>query len=226
MAPQSSPPHSSLQQRLPNAITVLRLILAVLFFALISIRGRLENRGVPIAIPDWFLLSAVGLFILAALTDALDGYLARRWNAITPFGRIMDPFADKVLIVGAFIYLAGPGFQLDLGDNRHLQASGVATWMAVVILGRELLVTSIRGVLEGQGIQFPATWHGKAKMILQSVCIPVVLAILAFSDARRGTPERIAIDITVWATLVITIWSGIPYITRAVGAFRIARAGQ
>ena len=214
----------SIWQRLPNALTILRLVLAVLFFALISIRGGLENRGRPIAPPDWTLLAAVALFVLAALTDALDGHLARRWNAVTPFGRIMDPFADKVLIVGAFIYLAGPGFQLDLGNDLHMQASGVASWMAVVVLGRELLVTSIRGVLEGQGIGFAATWHGKAKMIFQSLCIPLVLTVLAFSDAERGTPERIVIDIVVWATVLLTAWSGMPYITRAVQAFRQARA--
>ena len=221
-------PVLTIQQRLPNPMTLLRLLLAVMFFALISIRGGLENRGVPLGAPDWVLLSAVGLFVMAALTDALDGHLARRWNAVTPFGRIMDPFADKVLVVGAFIYLAGPGFQLDLGVNKtlHLQASGVASWMAVVVLGRELLVTSIRGVLEGQGIQFAATWHGKAKMILQSLCIPLVLTILAFSNANRGTTERIVIDIAVWVTMLVTVWSGLPYVTRAVGAFRQARVGS
>jgi CDP-diacylglycerol---glycerol-3-phosphate 3-phosphatidyltransferase len=221
-----SPAPSLLRRRLPNALTVFRLLLAVLFFSLISFRGRLENRGAEITQPDWFLISAAILFGLAAFTDVADGFLARRWNVITPFGRIMDPFADKVLIVGSFIYLAGPGFQLDLGEqkNFHLQASGVATWMAVVILGRELLVTSIRGVLEGQGIQFPASWHGKAKMLCQSLCVPLVLGILAFSDAKPGTPERLIIDAAVLITMGITIWSGVPYVTRAVGAFREAKS--
>lgn len=212
-----------LQQRLPNALTVLRLVLAVMFFALISIRGGLESRGIQFEFPDWALISSVLLFGLAAATDALDGHLARRWHAVTPFGRIMDPFADKVLIVGAFIYLAGPGFQMALQDDRTLQRSGVASWMAVVILGRELLVTSIRGVLEGQGIEFAATWHGKAKMIIQSVCIPLVLMVLAFSNADRGSTARIVIEIAVWTTMLITVWSGVPYVTRAAEAFRRAR---
>jgi CDP-diacylglycerol--glycerol-3-phosphate 3-phosphatidyltransferase len=111
-----------------------------------------------------------------------------------------------------------------LGDDRTLQRSGVASWMAVVILGRELLVTSIRGVLEGQGIEFAATWHGKAKMILQSICIPLVLGILAFSNADRGSAAHLVIETAVWATVAITVWSGVPYVLRAVGAFRMARA--
>ncbi|MCA9295700.1 MAG: CDP-alcohol phosphatidyltransferase family protein, partial [Phycisphaerales bacterium] len=91
------------RRHIPNAITVARLVHAAGFFATLNVY-RYPDRHAAWAV------AAVVLFILAAATDALDGYLARRWDVTSTFGRIMDPFVDKVLIIGAFVYLAGPRF--------------------------------------------------------------------------------------------------------------------
>ncbi len=225
---------SGVYRHLPNALTVLRLLIAGAFFVLLTPwkagEHILSDAAHDLVRPNWLLLSAAVLFVLGALTDALDGALARRWNVETPFGRVMDPFADKVLVVGAFIFLAGPAFHIgaDLkgGGPDDFQISGVAPWMVVVALARELLVTSIRGVLEGQGVKFPAGWSGKAKMILQSVTVPAVLAIMAVVDASPGSTGRALILGLVYTTVAVTLLSGVPYVVRAVVAFRRAESSR
>lgn len=206
--------------------------MAVVFFLVLSAWDAGRSRAMRGEGVDWLLLSAVGVFIAAAVTDTLDGFLARRWNAVSPFGRIMDPFADKLLVLGAFVFLAGPQFawtwpptspglsapgsRSDPGTLRAL--SPIEPWMVVVVLARELLVTSIRGLVESRGISFPATWSGKAKMILQSVCIPLVLVSMAWPWAG-GEPVRWVgepVAVVVWATVGVSAWSAIPYIARAV----------
>jgi CDP-diacylglycerol--glycerol-3-phosphate 3-phosphatidyltransferase len=167
--------------------------------------------------PVWRLWLAAACFGIAAGTDALDGYLARRWGAVTRFGRIMDPFADKILVVGAFVMLAGPQFTLEI-PGRLVQITGVETWMVVVILGRELLITSIRAVLEAEGKDFSASFSGKLKMIVQSVVIPLVLIVPALTDPSQGW-GGLVVSVAVWATVAVTVVSGIPYITRGMAAF-------
>ena len=111
------------------------------------------------------------LFVVAASTDWLDGYFARRWGLVTQLGRILDPFADKLIICGTFIFLAA------------VPASGIAPWMAVVVMGRELLVTGLRSFLEQKGIDFSAEMSGKLKMVLQCVAAGASLFYLAWSPA-------------------------------------------
>jgi CDP-diacylglycerol--glycerol-3-phosphate 3-phosphatidyltransferase len=215
---------SPLRRHLPNALTVLRLFLAAAFFVILTpwtVGDRLLHEAVPhtLSTPNWTLLSAAALVVLGAATDALDGHLARRWNVTSPFGRIMDPFADKVLVVGAFIILAGPTFHFGTDVRGHsatdFQVSGVEPWMVVVALARELLVTSIRGYAEARGVAFPADWSGKAKMVLQAVAVPLILATLALTDARVETRGRVIVLVTVWVTVGVTVISGIPYVVRA-----------
>lgn len=182
---------------LPNALTSLRLGLAVVFVVLLS-SGSLSAT---------VLSAAAALFVVAALTDALDGWLARRLNAITPFGRVMDPFADKVLVLSAFVLLAGPGFH-----DGEVQLSGVRPWMAVVVLARELLVTSLRGLVESRGGDFSATVSGKLKMIVQSIAVPAILACVSIGEGwSLGAATIIA-----WIVTIVTIWSGAPYVIRAI----------
>lgn len=216
--PTDPPAPAPWQVHLPNALTLLRVAMAALFVGLIAFRSRPfpTDPSIPGDPPDIGLLLSGALFVLAAFTDALDGYLARKWNVISKFGRVMDPFADKILVLGAFVMLAGPAFTSASGDL----VSGVAPWMVVVILARELLVTSIRGALEGDGIDFSAGWAGKAKMVLQSVVVPLIIVLLAWGAPARGSARAWTIDIAVWATVVVTILSGIPYITRAISATR------
>lgn len=202
-----------LRRALPNALTLARVALAVAMFLLLA-RYRLTPAPIDpsTAAVDRILLLAVGLFVLAALTDALDGHLARRWNVVSVFGRILDPFADKLLVIGAFIMLAGPGFS----DGSH-QVSGALPWMAVVVLARELLVTSIRGVLEARGVDFSATLSGKLKMILQSASIPLVILLVALRPVA-GEHAHLIPHATLWIMLVtvaVTAVSGVPYVRRA-----------
>jgi CDP-diacylglycerol--glycerol-3-phosphate 3-phosphatidyltransferase len=214
----------------PNALTSLRVVVACVFFAALSGWSYGASPAARGAGPDALLLTAAGLFVLAAATDALDGYLARRWRVVSIFGRIMDPFADKLLVIGAFAYLAAPAFWVEWDGGR--QVSGVQAWMVAVILARELLVTSIRGAMEGAGVAFSAEWSGKIKMILQSGVIPLVLVILATTPVMPPMPggarpaAGVAVDVLVWVTVGVTAWSGLPYVLRAWRAARQLGAGK
>ena len=211
-------PNLTYRRWLPNALTTARLVIAIGFFVHLSLyEYPIRDLLVTPKQPVWGYLIAAGLFGLAALTDAIDGPLARRWHVVSKFGRVMDPFADKVLVVGAFVMLAGPSFGLEVSTGDHFQVSGVWPWMVVLILGRELLVTSIRAVAEQDGVDFSADWTGKAKMILQACVIPFILIMLGITEVKRDTWGRLMIDIAVWATVVVTVLSGVPYIVRGFG---------
>lgn len=235
----------SWQRNLPNALTVLRLVLAGVFFAVLSAHDYVAERDARLAVAgeawDAVMLAAAGLFAIAAVTDALDGWLARRWRCVSVFGRVMDPFADKILVLGAFVLLASRGFVEDVqvvasatntGDvGEALRArstvSFVEGWMVVVIFARELLVTSLRAVVESKGVSFAATTSGKLKMVLQSVCVPVVLVYLAAptTAASDAAQERwhlagTGVQWLVWFSVAVTAWSAAPYVVRAMRAMR------
>jgi CDP-diacylglycerol--glycerol-3-phosphate 3-phosphatidyltransferase len=190
---------------LPNAITVMRLAVAIAFFVVVE---RLPRE--PEEVAGWI---AVGLFAFAAATDVVDGYLARRWDAVTPFGRVMDPFVDKVLVIGGLILLAG---------GELSSRSGIATWMAILVLGRELLVTSVRAVVESSGGAFPADWAGKVKMLLQSLAIPVALGVAAIPSVGASGFWRGLSGFLTWAMLAATVGSALPYVWRAAHMLRPA----
>lgn len=250
MTPADQPPSTAplWRRELPNWLTSARVVMAAVFFAVLTL-WRWDDSAAQAERTDWLLLLAAGLFIVAVLTDVADGFLARRWHVESAFGRIMDPFADKILIVGAFVFLAGPDFWWEFPggasgvvpprlSGHGIQISGVYPWMVVVILGRELLVTSIRGVLEGQGIKFGADWWGKGKMILQSVAIPTVLIATAVTAVLPAVREhekyhwwenpwgRQLIDVTVWGMMFFTVMSGVPYVVRCVHLLAQARAAK
>lgn len=206
---------SALRRSVPNLLTIARLVIAAAFFATMSLTLRMgphDDRSV------WGNVATL-LFIVAAATDFLDGYLARRWEVVSMFGRIMDPFVDKVLVLGAFVFLASPRFAVPVpeaeGFDRFTMTTGVQSWMVVVILARELLVTSIRGVIESRGIPFGADWTGKAKMVLQCIAIPACLVVAVNQELLDQRGFRIARDVVVWVTVGITAWSCIPYLLRA-----------
>lgn len=200
-------------RNIPNMLTVTRAILAAIFFVV------LNQYRYPIG-PAWAIWTGFGLFIIAAITDALDGYLARKWKVESQFGRIMDPFCDKVLVLGAFIYLAGPRFvdPTALASNStsfipNNMISGVYPWMVALILARELLVTGIRGELEAKGMKFGANWWGKAKFILQAIIVPVVLFFIAMDPNKPGHEWMATTrDVLVYATVVVSVISGWPYV--------------
>jgi len=203
------------RQQIPNLVTITRLILAGAFFLV------LNQFRAPDQHPQW-VLAAMFLFIVAAATDAVDGYLARRWNAVSAFGRIMDPFVDKVLVLGAFVYLASDRFTdpARLADGETFtMLSGVYPWMVVVVMARELLVTAIRGLAEREGIAFGARTAGKLKMVLQSIAIPVILLVLAVGAPTERPAMLLLNHLLAVATIIVTIWSGVPYI---IGIRRLA----
>jgi len=158
---------------IPNTLTLLRVLFAIIVFVMIGL-----------ARYDLALL----FFLLAATTDALDGWWARRFKQITVFGRIMDPFADKFLICGAFIcLLAIPELTSDgAGYPAWLM---LQPWMVIIIVGRELLVTSLRAFVESAGGDFSAKWLAKLKMVVQ--CAAVIFALLYLSGGAEWNVEKI-----------------------------------
>lgn len=200
-----------MRKQIPNQLTIARLFLAAAFFFVL---GQYRYEGPNGHAHTGLLAASLILFIVAAATDALDGYLARKWKAESLFGRIIDPVADKILIIGAFMFLAGPRFVIPNKVEALAvlnMISGVYPWMVVVILLRELLVTSIRAALESQGVDFRAKRSGKWKMILQALVIPAVLIII-WLDPITHPWLGWTRDILVYLTVIVTIISGVPYV--------------
>lgn len=214
-------------RHVPNALTGGRLLLAIVFFVLLSFYQH-EGRGDP-----WLLNSAFVIYVVALVTDFLDGYLARLWKVEGAFGRVVDPLVDKVLVLGSFIFFAGKNFIIadtarQLDPTRVVKTvSGVAPGIVVILLTRELLVTSIRGTSEGGGQAFGAAFSGKLKMVFQSVTILVILVYVNYLDRLdlRGYPQAKYVgavfrDFCIWATVAITVISGLLYIRRAMNLYR------
>jgi CDP-diacylglycerol--glycerol-3-phosphate 3-phosphatidyltransferase len=181
----------------PNTITFVRLILSFVLFGMISA----DVPGI------W----TAALFVFAVLTDVLDGWIARKYQLVTQLGRIMDPFVDKLITGGVFLFLL------------PVPHAGVNAWMAIIVIGREMFISCLRGVLEQQGIDFSASATGKIKMFLQ--CAGATAALLCLDprlvpDLVTGNALTIARDILLWGMTVYTLWSGWVYIARALHAKR------
>ncbi|NIA20922.1 MAG: hypothetical protein GWP05_02890 [Anaerolineaceae bacterium] len=196
-----------MKHHIPNILTALRLLTAAVVFVLLALYDVGDKRG-PL-----LLDVALAAFLVATITDILDGYLARRLGAISALGRVADATVDKVLICGAFAFLAGGNFLALSGDGRTVSLTGVQTWMVVVILSREFLVTGIRGWSESRGQAFKSTVCGKVKMSLQNVAIVYVLLFVA--HLRQAGPwARQSRDVLLWATVVVTALSAFVYVGR------------
>src|ERR1035437_291116 len=149
------------------------------------------------------------VFLVAVLTDILDGYLARKWKVESAFGRVVDPFVDKILICGAFIFFSSDDF-INVAEQLFSQdiikagrITGVHPWMAVVIIAREFLVTSIRGLAESRGIDFRSDWAGKIKMFVQSIAVAAVILDLAVISKVPWI--HVLRDVAIWTTVVVTV---------------------
>ncbi len=184
----------------------MRFVGAALLFALLAVYGDGPAESVRGVMTLCFWL-----FVVTALTDILDGWLARRNQEVTAFGRIADPFVDKILILGAMIFLAV------LPWSRPF----VPAWIVVVVLAREILVTAIRGYVESVGSELPADWFGKLKMLSQSFAVGSVLGLGAFTSVEGGSfraAGEVIAHVFVWATLVLSVGSGISYIAKTRSA--------
>ena len=161
---------------LPNVLTLLRILAVPVI--VVALLGETPNGDAL----------AAGVFALAALTDGLDGYIARRRRDVTTFGKLMDPLADKVLIIAALVSL--------VSLNR------LAAWVAMVIIARELAVTGLRAVAAEQGLVISASWLGKVKTALQ---ISAVFALIIWN------PSPLAVDVLVYVAVAATVISGADY---------------
>ena len=187
-------PTSNIIFNVPNALTTARFVLSIAVFVLIP----LEQYA-----------AAVIVFVIAASTDWIDGWWARKYGQVTKLGRIFDPFVDKIIICGTFIYLAAES------------NSGIAPWMAVVVMGREMLVTAIRSVVEGQGGDFSAQWAGKWKMVFQ--CVAVVASLIALKHFQDAGSREVSLPlwlywtlhVSVWLAVMSTVYSGLEYVVAA-----------
>jgi CDP-diacylglycerol--glycerol-3-phosphate 3-phosphatidyltransferase len=197
----------------PNRITALRFLGAAGLFVLLALRGDVPPEAVPQQRALFQL--AFWLFLATSLSDVLDGWLARRGNLVSAFGRIADPFVDKVLVMGLMVFL------VVLPWSREY----FPAWIVVAILAREFLVTAIRGYVEQLGHEFPADWFGKVKMLLQCFAIGIVMGLQAFDwpDACVRVLQPAA-HLCVWATLVTTLGSGLSYVFKTAHILRGARA--
>ncbi len=185
----------------PNRITAIRFLGALALFALLAWPPLAdpEPARTPMAIAFW-------LFVVIAATDVLDGWLARRGNQVTAFGRIADPFVDKVLVVGSLVFLTVMPWSRDF----------LPAWVVVAVVAREFLVTGIRGYVESVGGQFPADRWGKLKMIVQCVAVGALLGRYAFPWGPQWVgPVEMLAHVAVWTTLVTTVGSGITYVAKA-----------
>jgi len=180
---------------IPNQLTALRLALSIVLFVLMAFK---------------FYLTGTVVFFVAASTDWLDGYLARKWNLVTVLGRILDPFVDKIIVCGTFVFLVAE------------PESQVKAWMAVVVVGRELLITALRSFLEQEGADFSATMSGKLKMVLQCLAATASLYYLSFVTQQKAPPDWLlpTVTATVWGAVALTVYSGVAYVVAAAGILK------
>ncbi|MBI9016100.1 MAG: CDP-diacylglycerol--glycerol-3-phosphate 3-phosphatidyltransferase [Phycisphaerae bacterium] len=192
---------SLIKKHLPNVLTGSRIFFAAGFvFLLYKSNFKSEAPFGPATKTDTvMMLWSFILFIVAAITDIIDGPLARRWNTTSAFGRWFDPFVDKILVGGGFILLA----------LRPDEQTGVQWWMVIVILAREVYITIARSILEANGKAFGAVWTGKTKMILQSIAIGTTVFCMTFFykypfwDYFR--------NFWIWAAVVFTAFTAVDY---------------
>jgi CDP-diacylglycerol--glycerol-3-phosphate 3-phosphatidyltransferase len=173
---------------LPNALTLLRIFFVPL---LVAVLVQEDSSYLVLGVTLSNEAVALIIFLAAAATDLLDGYLARRWNQITTVGMLLDPIADKLLISAALISL--------------VQAHRVPGWMAVLIIGREFAVSGLRSIAASEGYTIQASELGKTKMVTQVVAIAL---ILVSADFPQATPVA---QLALWGTLVFALVSAADY---------------
>lgn len=168
----------------PNKLTLLRVIMVPIFIWAITSR---------------FYIAAIVIFALASLTDQLDGHLARKYNQVTTFGKLMDPLADKILTISALVCFL------------EIEVDFVNSWMVMIIIARELIVTGIRQLAMGENTVIAASQWGKAKTVSQMAAIIAVMLDLII-PLRWGS-----FCLTFWLVLlavVLTVYSGIDYVVK------------
>ena len=141
---------------------------------------------------------AAVIFIAASLTDFFDGYLARKHDLVTNFGKIMDPLADKLLVTSALVCM--------------VQTGVVPGWMVIVILAREFAITGLRSVAASEGVVIAAAWSGKVMTVTQMIAIILLLVDISFL--------HIPAQIMLWVAVIMTVYSGAEYIWKSRELFK------
>jgi CDP-diacylglycerol--glycerol-3-phosphate 3-phosphatidyltransferase len=196
MATATSPGRQTVWN-LPNQLTASRFVLALILFVLI----------------EWEVwLGCLLIFVAAAVTDWLDGYLARKQGLTSSLGRNLDPLVDKVLVCGAYIFL------LPDGDRE----GWLKAWMVTLVVARELVITGLRGWMESQGATFGADWLGKIKMGLQCAALIAIFFTQGARDWELYPALKILRAGLVWAMLLATLLSGLQYLWKAFALLRPA----
>ena len=173
-----------------NKLTLLRVILVPVFMAFLMMDGTA------------YKLAALGVFALASVTDALDGYIARSRNQITTFGKFVDPLADKILTTAAFLVFLGMGV--------YGPVSGTIALM--VIMTREFMVAGVRLTAAGEGKVIAASVWGKLKTVIQMTAIIITIILTALFPERAAA--NLTIEILLWITVVFTVISGADYLIK------------
>jgi len=197
-------------KHLPNALTLARLVLSILMFVALAVVGALQ------APPEWapaLIWFSVAAFFIAAITDFFDGWLARRWQAASLMGAILDPIADKILVCGAILGLMAV----------HARDMAIA---GGVILFREFAVSALREVLAPMGLKLPVTFLAKTKTTVQLVALGVLMIIwfwpvwgIPASFEQMRTIYQTA-SLAFDAAAALTVWTGVEY---AMAARRLLR---
>jgi len=168
---------------LPNLLASIRILIAPLMFWIILNPQLFTNNGFDIS---WNYYFASLLFVLASVTDFFDGYIARQWNQMTMLGAILDPLADKMLTLAAFLGL------MVIGE--------ASPWAIYIIIVRELFITGIRTVAVSEGLSVKASWAGKVKTVSQMIAIGFLLMHWPFGTAL------------LWIAVALTVYSGLEYL--------------
>ncbi|MFC1863369.1 CDP-diacylglycerol--glycerol-3-phosphate 3-phosphatidyltransferase [Thermodesulfobacteriota bacterium] len=180
-------------KNLPNQLTIARIVMIFLFMILCNIDEKL-----PMEIQQTWRVAAFIFVILAGLTDFFDGFIARKYNLVTDFGKLMDPLADKIFIAATFIML--------------VDKSLLAGWIAVVVLSREFLVTGLRLLAVSKGEVISADITGKMKTLSQMLFL--FLAGFIWVGWLELDNVKILWNIFTWIVVILTIWSGMGYFIR------------
>jgi CDP-diacylglycerol--glycerol-3-phosphate 3-phosphatidyltransferase len=183
---------------LPNRLSILRLVLSFVFVCVLSFKASC-----------WSGALAFFIFVMAGITDFLDGHIARKYNLITDLGKLLDPIADKILVSAAFI---------ELVSYNGLMPVDTPAWIVISVLAREFSITGLRSLAAAKGVILAAERIGKHKTISQIVTVLVGLAVLSCKQLQIDFDginfAFLLYQILLYATLAITVWSGVAYFVK------------
>lgn len=189
---------------LPNKLTIFRVIMIIPFVFFMKLEAICEQMealrkvfGGILGYASWI---ALAIFIIASLTDLLDGKIARKYNLVTTFGKFMDPLADKLLVCAALVLLV---------ENKSLPS-----WIAIVILSREFIISGFRLVAADKGTVIAASYWGKFKTTFQMVMICMMIPDMAAVLPGDGVWYVLATQIVMWIALILTVVSLIDYLVK------------